>query len=127
MMVTEQSMHSKIRKGCGSMRILKIYDEKTRMYPSGKVATKEVVYADYPAVKVFTHVIETDENDEIIYAINNLSALRTSYGIDKSLDAQQAVEKIQEIMNTPPEPVEVEPSAEERIAASLEYQNLLSM
>ena len=120
-------MHLKIRKGCEHMRILKIYDEKTRMYPSGKVATKDVVYADYPAVKVFTHVIETDENDEIIYAINNLSALRTSYGIDKSLDAQQAVEKIQEIMNTPPEPVEVEPSAEERIAASLEYQNLLSM
>ena len=109
------------------MHILKIYDGKTRMYPSGKVATKEVVYADYPAVKVFTHVIETDENDEIIYAINNLSALRTSYGIDKSLDAQQAVEKIQEIMNTPPEPVEVEPSAEERISASLEYQNFLSM
>lgn len=109
------------------MHILKIYDEKTRMYPSGKVATKDVVYADYPAVKVFTHVIETDENDEVIYAINNLSALRTSYNIDKSLSEQEAVQAIQDIMNTPREPVEPEPTAEERIAASLEYQNLLAM
>lgn len=109
------------------MHILKIYDEKTRMYPSGKVATKDTVYADYPAVKVFTHVIETDENDEVIYAINNLSALRTSYNIDKSLSEQEAVQAIQDIMNTPREPVEPEPTAEERIAASLEYQNLLAM
>lgn len=109
------------------MHILKIYDEKTRMYPSGKVATKDTVYADYPAVKVFTHVIETDENDEVIYAINNLSALRTSYNIDKSLSEQKAVQAIQDIMNTPREPVEPEPTAEERIAASLEYQNLLAM
>lgn len=109
------------------MHILKIYDEKTRMYPSGKVATKDTVYADYPAVKVFAHVIETDENDEVIYAINNLSALRTSYNIDKSLSEQEAVQAIQDIMNTPREPVEVEPTAEERIAASLEYQNLLAM
>ena len=109
------------------MHILKIYDEKTRMYPSGKVATKDTIYADYPAVKVFTHVIETDENDEVIYAINNLSALRTSYNIDKSLSEQEAVQAIQDIMNTPREPVEVEPTAEERIAASLEYQNLLAM
>ena len=109
------------------MHILKIYDEKTRMYPSGKVATKDTVYADYPAVKVFTHVIETDENDEVIYAINNLSALRTSYNIDKSLSEQEAVQAIQDIMNTPHEPVEPEPTAEERIAASLEYQNLLAM
>ena len=109
------------------MHILKIYDEKTRMYPSGKVATKDIVYADYPAVKVFTHVIETDENDEVIYAINNLSALRTSYNIDKSLSEQEAVQAIQDIMNTPREPVEPEPTAEERIAASLEYQNLLAM
>lgn len=109
------------------MHILKIYDEKTRMYPSGKVATKDTVYADYPAVKVFTHVIETDENDEVIYAINNLSALRTSYNIDKSLSEQEAVQAIQDIMNTPREPVEPEPTAEERIAAALEYQNLLAM
>lgn len=108
------------------MHILKIYDEKTRMYPSGKIATKDVVYADYPAVQVFTHVIETDENDQMIYAINNLSALRTSYGIDKGLSDQEAVVAIQEIMNTPAEPVEAPVSAEERIAAALEYRNLLA-
>lgn len=108
------------------MHILKIYDEKTRMYPSGKIATKDVVYADYPAVQVFTHVIETDENDQMIYAINNLSALRTSYGIDKGLSDQEAVTAIQEIMNTPAGPVEAPVSTDERIAAALEYQNLLA-
>lgn len=109
------------------MITLKRYDEKTRMYPSGKVATKDVVYADYPAAKVFTHVITTDENDEVIFSFNNLSALRSNYNIDKSLSEDDAIAAIQEIMNTPAEPVEEPVTADERIAAALEYQNLLTM
>lgn len=109
------------------MTYLKLYDGKTRMYPSGKIATKEIVYSDYPAVEHFPHVIGVSKDDNVIYSINSLSNMRTQYDIDDSLSDQEAVDKIQEIMNTPPEPVEVEPSAEERIAASLEYQNLLSM
>lgn len=103
------------------MTILKIYDEKTRMYPSGKIATAEVVYGDYPAMQYFTHVIGTDENDEVIFSINNLSSLRTQYQIDPALSEEEAVQAIQDIMNAPPEEVEnVGPTPEERTAAALE-------
>lgn len=109
------------------MKVLKIYDGKTRMYPSGIIATKERVLSDYPAVEMFTHVISTDENDETIYSLHNLSFLRTTYDIPKELNDEEAVAKIQEIMNTPPDPVESMSTTEERIAAALEYQNLLSL
>lgn len=109
------------------MVYLKIYDEKTRMYPSGKIATKEVVYSDYPAAKIYTHVIGTDRSDQVIKSIHNLNMLREQYSISDGVSDEDAVAQIQEIMNTPPGPVAVEPSAEERIAAALEYQNLLSM
>ena len=46
-------------------------------------------------------------------------------GIDSSLSEDEAIFKIEEIRNAPsPEP---EASAEERIAAALEYQNLVNM
>ena len=109
------------------MIYLKLYDEKTRMYPSGKIATKEVVYSDYPAVKHFPHVIGVSKDDNVIYSINSLSNMRTQYDIDDSLSDQEAVEKIQEIMNTPPKPVEEPVTADERIAAALEYQNLMAL
>lgn len=109
------------------MRLVKLYDEKTRMFPSGRIATKEAVYEKKPAATMFPHVITTDENDQVIFAINSLASLRETYNIDPELDDEQAVAKIQEIMNTPPEPVEPMPTTEERIAAALEYQNLLSL
>lgn len=110
------------------MKKLLIYDRKTTfMYPSGKVATPEVVKADYPACEHFTFVIETNQRKEVIYGFYNLSGLRDSYDIDDSLSDEEAIAQIEEIMNTPEEVVEGEPSAEERIAAALEYQNMMSM
>ena len=110
------------------MRILEIYkSDKTYMYPSGAVATPERLCSDYPAVKTFPHVIETDENGQVCFAINNLSAMRSRYDIDSALSNEEAVAVMQEIMNTPvEEPVEVV-TAEERIAAALELQNLMAM
>lgn len=109
------------------MHILEIYKaDKTYMYPSGKLATPERLTADYPAVKVFPHVIETDENGQVCFAINNLSAMRSRYEIDSALSNEEAVAAMQEIMNTPVEVVE-EVTAEERIAAALELQNLMAM
>ena len=55
-----------------------------------------------------------------MFALQNLSAMRSHYGIDKSLSESEAIAAIQEIVNTPPE-VDTTPSAEERIAAALEY------
>lgn len=107
------------------MQVFKIYDEKTRMYPSGKVATAEQVYADYPAMRVFPHIIGTDESDQIIFSINNLASMRSQYNIDPELSDEEAVTAIQEAVNNPPEPEpenpdEYVPTPEERQAIALE-------
>ena len=105
------------------MQVLELYDgTKTYMFPSCKLATPEVMKENYPAILEFAHAIETDENGEVCFGIHNVSVLRTRYGIDKSMSNEEAIIAIQEIMNTPPIEVEDEPSAEERIAAALEYQ-----
>lgn len=60
-----------------------------------------------------------------MFALQNLSAMRTMYKIDKSLSEDEALRKIEEIINTPaPEP---EPSAEERMAAAMEFQNMMML
>ena len=101
-------------------KIFKKYNNtKTYMYPSGKLATPEIVAIDYPAVAVFTHVIQTDENEQILMSLDNLSLLRSMYEIDSSLSEDEAIAQIQEIANTKPE-VSTEPTPEERTAAALE-------
>lgn len=106
-------------------KVIKYDGTKTFMYPNGALATPERVLADFPAVMTFAHIIETDEAGEVCFAVQNLNAMRSIYGIEKSLTEEEAIAKIEEIINTPePEP---EPTAEERIASALEYQNLMSM
>jgi hypothetical protein len=106
-------------------KVIKYTGEKTFMYPNGAIATKEIVLQDFPAALTFTHIIETDEAEEVCFAVQNLSAMRGIYNIDKTLTEEEAILAIQEIVNAPePEP---EVSAEERIASALEYQNLMSM
>lgn len=106
------------------MKIIEKYTgEKTYMFPNGALATPEVMRDQFPAVLTFAHIIETDEAGEVAFAVQNLSAMRGVYGVDASLSEAEAIAKIQEIVNTPdPEP---EPTGEERIAAALEYQNLM--
>ena len=108
------------------MKIIEKYTgEKTYMFPNGAIATPEVMLKEFPAVLTFTHIIETDEAREVAFAVQNLSDMRGVYGVDSSLSEAEAIAKIQEIVNTPaPKP---EPSAEERIAAALEYQNMASL
>ena len=107
---------------------LEKYDgTKTYMFPNGALADKDTVLSKVPAALTFTHVIETDENGEVMLAIQNLSALRTFNKIDKSLTDDEAIEKIQELRNASLEPVQEPVSAEERIASALEYQILSSM
>lgn len=106
-------------------KIEKYTGEKTYMFPNGAIATKEAVLKQFPAALTFVHFVETDENGEVMWAFQNLSAMRTMYEIDSSLSEEEALRKIEEIINTPaPEPA---PDANERIAAALEYQNLMAM
>lgn len=109
------------------MTKLEFYNNnKTYMYPTGVLATPERVKKDYPATEVFKFVVTTNEAGEVIYGLDTLSSLRSNYEIDSSLSENDALAAIEEILNTPQE-VDDTPSAEERIAAALEYQVLTSM
>jgi len=102
----------------------KYTDTKTYMFPNGALATPAIVAAKYPAAAVFAHIVETDDSGEVMFALQNLSAMRSLHGIDSVLTEAEAIAAIETIINTVPEQ---EASAEERIAAALEYQNLLTM
>ena len=105
-------------------KIEKYTGNKTYMFPNGILATPEKMLEQFPAILTFSHIIETDEAGEVCFAVQNLNAMRGIYNIDSSLTESEAIAKIEEIINTEPE---YEPSAEERIASALEYQNLMSM
>ena len=108
------------------MKLIKYDKKKTFMYPNGKVASPERVLLDYPACEYFTFVVTTDEKEEVFLGFDNLSVLRSVYKIDIAVSDEEAIAAIEEIMNTPEEIID-EPTAEERIAAALEYQNMASM
>lgn len=108
------------------MKIVEKYTgDKVYMFPNGALATREAVLKQFPAALTFSHIVETDENHEVMWALQNLSAMRTMYQVDPALSEEEAILKIQEIVNEPaPDP---EPSAEERIAAALEFQSMAAM
>ena len=105
-------------------KLEKYLGNKTYMFPNGALATPEKMLEQFPAVLTFAHIIETDEAGEVCFAVQNLNAMRSLYGIDATLTEAEAIAKIEEIINAEPEEVI---SAEERIASALEYQNLMSM
>lgn len=107
-------------------KIIKYTGKQTFMFPSGAIATPEVVAEQYPATSVFTHIVETDANCEVMFALQNLSAMRNMYNIDVNLTEDEAIAAIEKIRNTPAEVVD-EITAEERIAAALEAQVMLQM
>lgn len=107
------------------VKIKKYLGTKTYMYPNGVLATPEVMQNDYPAIMTFTHIIETDESEQVCWAVENLSAIRSMMGISTDLSEDEAIAIIEERRNASPE--EPEPTAEERMAAAMEFQNLLSM
>ena len=107
------------------VKIEKYTGNKTYMYPNGALATPDTIKNDFPAVEAFVHIIETDEAGQVCFAVQNLAAVRSQMAIDSSLSEDEAIAKIEELRNAPiPEP---DPSAEERIEAALEYQNLANM
>ncbi|NLH00503.1 MAG: hypothetical protein GX488_01145 [Clostridiales bacterium] len=105
------------------LRLVKFDGKTTYMYPSGEIAPPERIRKDFPAVDYFAHVLEINGN--VCQAVMELEALRNRYNIDPSLTEEEAIAAIQAIINTPPP--EPQPTPEERIAAALEFQNLLAM
>lgn len=107
------------------MKVLEFYDgTKTYMYPNMRVATPQVMQTDYPAILTFKHVIETDEAGEVCFGIENFSAMKSRYNIDRNLTDNEALAAIQEILNAEPEPVLDDNT---RIADALEDLVVLNM
>ena len=67
------------------IKIEKFTGNKTYMYPNGAIATAEKLKADFPAVEIFPHIIETDEAGQVCFAVQNLSAVSSQMGIDPAL------------------------------------------
>lgn len=109
------------------MKKIELYTgDKTYMFPNGDIATKDKMLASFPAVLAFPHIIETDEAGEVAFAVQNLSAMCSLYNINMSLTTEEKVAKLEEIVNTVPE-VDNSPSTDERIAAALEAQVMMSL
>lgn len=105
------------------LKLEKFDGTKTYMFPNGDLATPEKIREQFPAVDHFPHVIEA--NGDVCQAIMSLSALRQIYQIDNILPESEAISALETIINTPPQ--EPEPSPEERMAAAMEFQNLMSL
>lgn len=104
------------------LRLEKFDGTKTYMFPNGGLATPEAIREQFPAVDHFSHVLEI--NGDVCQAVMSLNALRELHNIDTDLNEKEAIATLEVIINTPPEVVI---SAEERIAAALEFQNLLML
>ena len=109
------------------MKKIELYTgDKIYMFPNGDIATKERMLQQFPAVLTFDHIIETDEAGEVAFAVQNLSAMCSLYQIDASLSVEEKIAKIEEIINAEPEE-DTSASTEERIAAALEAQVMMSL
>lgn len=106
------------------IKLEKFNGQKTYMFPNGAVATPEVIRAKYPAVDYFPHVFEVNGN--VLQAVMELEALRNLKEIDENLTETEAIAELEVIINTP-EVYEEEVTAEERIAAAMEFQNMISL
>ena len=106
------------------IKIEKYDGTKTYMFPNGDIATPEKVKEKFPACLTFAHIVETDEAGQVMFALQNLAAVKSQMGVASSLSEKDSMAKIEELRNTKPEYV---PSAEDRIAAQLEWQALQSL
>ena len=105
------------------IKLEKFTGTKTYMYPNGEIATPERMKSDFPAIDTFPHVIETDHRRQVCFAVTQLGVLEDMYGIPEGLTDDESIAMIEIKINAPqPEP---EPTAEERIAAAMEYDNLM--
>ena len=107
----------------------KIWDKKENVIlPDGNVYTPEELMEVNPFGFTKYAVTVLGMHGNITYEVQNLDILKSMYNIAEDNDEAALAAFIQaketEILAEAAEP---EPSAEERIAAALEYQNLISM
>ena len=111
---------------------LRLYDPtNTYMSPAGTIMDAAAVAEQFPASQSFAYIVQVDEGEEVMYGFYSLSAMKSKYGINKSLTGAEAVQAVEDAMNAAQE-AEAEAMAndispEERIAAALEFQVLSSL
>lgn len=114
---------------------LKLYNPNdTYISPVSTLMDSTQILKDFPAAQIFPHIVQTDESGEMLYAFYPLSSMKSRYGIDKNLNGAEAVKAIEDAMNAEREEQEElarleaqKVTAEERIAAALEFQALSSL
>lgn len=106
-------------------RYFELYDN-TKVYisPIGEMLSPEVISKNYAVVNSgLPVVVETDSSHNLFGGYGLLSQYRDMYDIDEDLSDLETLDEIARVANLPqPDP---EPSAEERIAAALEFQSIL--
>lgn len=95
---------------------------QTYMFPNGEVASPDAIRRQFPAVDHFPHILEL--NGPVVQAVMSIHALRSMNSIDPELSDEEAIAEMEYKVNNPPEP---EPSVEERIAAAMEFQNIMML
>lgn len=105
-------------------KVLKYDGSKEYMFPNGEIATKERVLKEYPSILAFPHLIITDADEEVLTEIVHVGQAKSIYNLDSNLSLDEIIIQIERIINTPQEST---PSPEERIAAALEFQNLMML
>lgn len=118
-------MKDKIEGEMNMGQYFEIYDNtKTYYSPIGELFTPEEVAKRFAIVNSGLPVaIDTDKSHTIFGGYGLLAQYRDQFNIDDTLSDEEAITEIERVANLlPPEP---EPTAEERIASAMEYQNLL--
>lgn len=107
------------------LKIKKYSPNNTYMLGNGE-SGHEAVVKYFPGVENFTHIVETDEGEEIAYAIELFSATKSRLGVDPSLPEEEAIAEIERIRNLPP-PEPIPDTTQVRIADALQDLVVLSM
>lgn len=93
---------------------------RSYIFPNGRLVTRDIILEKNPAAEFLPYVLEL--NGPVIQAVMQFDAVRNFHKIDSELSNEDAIAQIEYLVNNHPEP---EPSAEERIAAALEFQNIM--
>jgi hypothetical protein len=103
-----------------TIRLEKFTGDRTYMFPSGDIATPEVIRKKWPAVDMFPHILQISGN--VIQAVGEMQAMLDMANIDRTGKTEEeqiaALEAATIAARTPR--VDATPPPEVRIANALE-------
>ena len=107
------------------IKLKKFNPDDVYMFSNGAIADADAMRANFPAIDRFVHVLEI--SGDTCTAVHSLSSLRARMDIDESLSEDDAIAAIEAIINTPQPVIDEGIDPLERLAAAIEFQNLLNM